>query len=206
MWSSRARLAAAYAGLLFATLITFCVGVYLARRSSAYQELGQRAVAAADRVIASISSAERSGLRLTSRNELGVVSSLPDLRKTLEPLPGYFILLDPQQRLLYSSFAVRQLPSDDQDDLNQTAVNLPAGGVAAVVTLPHDTILGGKILLIARSDPAIKPNISSVIVGLPTEDAEVPAQLLLGTLLLFAPLVLVLSIGLAYLLAGTTFK
>src|SRR5436190_23654309 len=100
MWSTRARLAAAYAGLLFATLITFCVGVYFARRSSAYQELGQRAVAAADRVISSIATAERSGLHLTTRNDSGAVSSLPDLRKTLEPLPGYFMVFDPQLRLL----------------------------------------------------------------------------------------------------------
>src|SRR5439155_6858472 len=171
--STRARLAAAYAGLLFATLITFCVGVYLARQSSAKQDLGQRAIVAADRVISSIAAAERSGLRLTTRNDSGVVSSLPDLRKTLEPLPGYFMVLDPQLRLLYSSFAVRQLPSDDQDDLNQIGVNLTPGGAAAVVPLPRDTVLGGRMLLIARADSSIKPNISFVIAGLPTEDAEV---------------------------------
>ena len=48
MWSTRARLAAAYALLLFATLIAFCAAVYFARRASAFQELGERAARAAD--------------------------------------------------------------------------------------------------------------------------------------------------------------
>ena len=205
MWSTRARLAAAYAGLLFATLVAFCIGIYFARESSANQELGQRAIASADAVIATIAAAERSGRKLTIRNDSGYVSSLPELRKTLEPLPGYFMVFDSLSRLLYSSFAVQQLPSDDKYALNQVAVDLNPG-VAAVVTLPGDTILGGKMILVARSDPSIRPNISSVVAGYPSGDAEVPAQLLLGTLLLLAPLALLASVAIAYVLAGSTFK
>lgn len=206
MWSTRARLAAAYAGLLFATLIAFCAAVYFARRSAAYQDLGARAVSAADQVMRAMLFAERNGKKLTSRNDSGVVSPLPELRNTLEPLPGYFLVLDSQRRLLYSSFAVRQLPTDDQDDLNQIGIDLNPGGAAAVVPLPRDTVLGGRMLLVARSDAFLRPNIARVIAGLPTADAEVPAQLLLGTMLLLAPLVLLVSVGLAYALAGNTFK
>ena len=205
MWSTRARLAAAYAGLLFATLIAFCAAVYFARRSAAYQDLGARAVSAADQVMRAMLFAERNGKKLTSRNDSGVVSPLPELRNTLEPLPGYFLVLDSQRRLLYSSFAVRQLPTDDQDDLNQIGIDLNPGGAAAVVPLPRDTVLGGRMLLVARSDAFLRPNIARVIAGLPTADAEVPAQLLLGTMLLLAPLVLLVSVGLAYALAGNTF-
>lgn len=231
MWSARARLAAVYGGLLFATLAAFCAAVYFARRASAYQELGQRAVRAADQVMLRILLAERGGKRLTTRDSTLVlqatntrppsldacgvanacrwnvtVSPLPELRNTLEPLPGYFLLLDPQRRLLYSSFAMRQLPPDDQDDLNSIAIDLSPGGAAAVVLLPRDTVLGGRMLLVARSDSALRPTISKVIAGLPTVDADVPPQLLLGTLLLLAPLMLLVSVGVAYILAGNTFK
>ena len=207
MWSTRARLAAAYAGLLFATLATFCAAVYFARRASAYQELGQRAVRSADLVLARLAAVERSGKRLTTRDSSnGVVSPLLELRNTLEPLPGYFLVLDPQRRLLYSSFAVRQLPGDDQDDLNSIGIDLNPGGAAAVVPLPRDTVLGGRILLVARSDSSLRPNISKVIAGIPTIDAEISAQLLIGTLLLLAPLMLLVSVGVAYVLAGHTFK
>src|SRR5438270_8314563 len=104
MWSTRARLAAAYAGLLFATLAAFCAAVYYARRASAYQELGTRAARAADELLQAMSAAERSGKRLTTRSDSGAVSPAADLRSVLEPRPGYFFILDKDQRLLYSSF------------------------------------------------------------------------------------------------------
>lgn len=229
MWSTRARLAAAYAGLLFATLAAFCIAVYFARRASAYQELAERSVRAADQVILNVLAKERAGIKLTSRDSAQVlasngasptspdlcaepkacrwvvtVSPLPELRNALEPLPGYFLLLDVNSRLLYSSFAVRQLSRDDQDDLNAVALQLDPGGDAAIVPLPRDTILGGRMLLIARLATAA-PGLSRVIAGLPTSDADVPPQLLLGTMLLLAPLMLLVSLAVAYVLAGRAF-
>lgn len=205
MWSTRARLAAAYALLLFATLIAFCAAVYFARRATAYQELGERAGRAAEQVLATMAQAERSGKRLSSRDSLGTVTPLPELRNVLEPRPGYFLVLDAQSRLLYSSFAIRQLPQDDQDDLNAVALQLTPGRDAAIFPLPRDTVLGGRMLLIARRDTAALPNISRVIAGLPTIEADVAPQLLLGTLLLLAPLMLLVSLAVAYVVAGRSF-
>jgi two-component system, OmpR family, sensor kinase len=231
MWSTRARLAAVYAGLLFATLVVFCAAVYFARRASAYQELGQRAAGAADQIIRAIVTAERSGKRLATRDSVRVlwstsepvsdtsvcarpgdcrwvvrVSPLPELRNTLEPLAGYFLVLDAQQRLIYSSFAMRQLPTADQDSLNQVGVNLVPGNAGLVVPLPSEARLGWRMLLVSRSDSTLRPNISRVIAGLPTVDADIAPQLLLGTLLLLAPLLLLVSVAVAYVLTGNTFK
>ncbi|HJQ21307.1 MAG TPA: HAMP domain-containing sensor histidine kinase [Gemmatimonadaceae bacterium] len=206
MWSTRARLAAAYALLLFATLLAFCAAIYFARRASAYQELGERAVTAADQVLATMAQAERNGKRLSTRDSNGTVSPLPELRNVLEPRPGYFLVLDAQSRLLYSSFAVRQLPSDDQDDLNAVALQLNPGRDAAIFPLPRDTVLGGRMLLIARRDTTSLPNISRVVAGLPTVEAEVAPQLLLGTMLLLAPLMFLVSLAIAYVVAGRSFK
>lgn len=231
MWSTRARIAAAFAGLLFATLAAFCAAVYIARRASASQELGQRAVRVADQVSSRLIAAQRSGKRLTARDSFLVsnatstppvsqqectvplacrwvvtVSPLPELRNTLEPLPGYFLVLDAQLRLLYSSFAIRQLPGNDQDALNRVAIELIPSGDAAIVPLPGDTVLGGRMLLAARRDTVLQPNISRVIAGLPMTDADVPPQLLLGTMLMLAPLMLLVSLAVAYVLAGNTFK
>jgi two-component system OmpR family sensor kinase len=231
MWSTRARLTAAYAGLLLATLAVFSAAVYFARRASAYQDLGGRASQAGDQVLQTIVAAERSAKRLTVRDSVQVleatnappqnagacaarsacrwvttVSPTAELRNTLDPLPGYFLVLDERSRLLYSSFAFRQLPRDEQDDLNAVALELKPGGAAAVVMIERNTLLGGRMLLIARADTALAPNISRVIAGLPTSFAEVPAQLLLGTVFLLAPLVLLVSLGVAYWLAGHTFK
>ena len=62
------------------------------------------------------------------------------------------------------------------------------------------------MLLVARRDASLLPNISRIIAALPTADAEIPPQLLLGTMLLFAPLVLLISLAVAFVLAGRTFK
>src|ERR1700741_3838303 len=188
MWSTRARLAAAYAGLLFATLAAFCIAVYFARRASTYPELGVRAQRAADQVLTAMATAEKSGKRLSVRDDSGRVSPLPELRTTLETRPGYFLVLDERNRLLYSSFAVRQLTAVDQGELNQVAVDLHPGRDAAVVPLAD-----ARMLLVARGDSTLRPNISRVIAALPTSDAEAPAQLLLGTLILLAPLFFLVS-------------
>jgi two-component system OmpR family sensor kinase len=219
MWSTRARLAAAYAWLLMATLIVFSVAVYFARRASAYEDLGSHlgspGLAAAHEVLKEMATAEQAGKRLTARDStkearagrtdsawVYAVSPLPALRTTLEAHPGYFMVLDERNRLLYSSFAVRQLPPADRDELNRVAVNLQSGRQGALVPLSR----GDRMFMVAREDSTLQPNISRVIAALPASDPDVPAQLLLGTFLLIAPFVLLVSVALAYLLAGNTFK
>ncbi|MEX2177990.1 MAG: HAMP domain-containing sensor histidine kinase [Gemmatimonadaceae bacterium] len=220
MWSTRARLAAAYSGLLLATLVAFSMAVYLARRASTYQQLGVRAQRSAAQVLAVIRNAEQAGLPLTVRDssrragesgsdstELVKVSPLPQLRATLEPLPGYFLVLDDRNLLLYSSFAIRLLSPADQQEINRFSVaELVPDGSAAIVPLPTDTLTGGRMLLVARSDPALRPNVSRVVAGLPASDGELAPQLLVGTMFLLAPLFLLVSVGVAYMIAGNTFK
>ena len=208
MWSTRARLAAAYAGLIFATLLAFCAAVYFARRASAYQELGVQAARSAELVLRTMVGAQRTGRRLTSRDSdslRATVLPLPELRNRLEPLPGYFLVLDAHNRLLYSSSAVRQLPPDQQADLQDYGIDLSLGREGVLVPLP-DSAIGGRMLLVARADPELQPNISRVIAGLPTVHADIAPQLLLGTMFLIAPLVLLISVALAYFLAAGAFK
>ena len=215
MWSTRARLAAAYAGLLFATLVAFCAAIYFARRASAYEELGQRAGRSADQVLRAMSRAQASGKPLTTRDSVRVpresggdsvwahiVTPLPELRNVLETRPGFFLILGEQSKLLYSSFAMRQLPDADQGDINRWALELQAGREAAVVPI----VGGDRMLLVARTDSTLLPNVSRVVAGMPTSEAEVAPQLLLGTLFLLAPLLFLISVAVAYVLAGSTFK
>lgn len=215
MWSTRARLAAAYAGLLFATLVAFCAAVYFARRASMYQELGQRGGRSAEQVLRGMAATQAAGKPLTMRDSVRVprengvdsvwahtVSPLPELRTVLETRPGFFLVLGERSKLLYSSFAMRQLPNGDQGDINRWALELQAGREAAVVPLIGDD----RMLLVARTDSALLPNVSRVVAGMLTSEAEVAPQLLLGTMFLLAPLMLLISVAVAYVLAGHTFK
>ena len=230
MWSTRARLAAAYAGLLFATLLAFCAAVYFARRAASYQEIGVQAARNADQVLRTMVAAQRAGRRLTSRDSVLVLRSTneraadsalcadpakcywrtrvipqPDLRTTLEPQPGYFLVLDAQNRLLYSSSSVRLLPPDEQAEIQDLGIDLDLTREGVLVPLP-DSILGGRMLLVARADSALQPNVSRVIAGLPTVHADVAPQLLLGTMFLIAPLALLISVALAYMMTAGAFR
>ena len=218
MWSTRARIAAAYAGLLFVTLLAFSLAAYVARRSAAFEQLADFAIQgdlAADRVLRVLANAEVTGRKLTLRDSTltvregtrdsvwtTTVNSLPEMRNLLEPYAGFFLVLDDQSRLLHSSAAMLRLPREDLDDVIQQAVTLYPTGRAAVVPLSS----GQRILLVARADSAIQPNISRVISGVLTYDPGVAAPLLLGTLFMIAPLMLLLSVAVAYVVAGNTFK
>jgi len=230
MWSTRARLAAAYAGLLFGTLAAFSAAVYFARRASAYQEVGAQATRVADGVLRRIAQGDDAGRPLIARDSMLVIAgtnspphnssdcAAPDacrwrytvraraaFQNALTPIPGFFLVLDADSRLLYSSDAFRQLPPSFQEEINRVGIYLNPGGNAAVVTLPEDTAFG-RMLLVARSDSTLRPDLSRVIAAVPTSQADVPARLLLGTMLLLAPLVLLISVAVAYVLAGNAFK
>jgi signal transduction histidine kinase len=231
-------LAATYAGLLFATLLAYIAAVYIARRAAAYEDLGQRAGEAAQLVRQRIVVSQEADQPLTIRDSALVVRGsssppsdtaacekqgvcrwefvvrpLPELGKTLEPLPGYFLVLDAQGRLLYSSFAVRRLPTSFQEDLNTLAIRLmdttggrQPGGATAVMPMPGATTLGEAMHLAAISDSALRPSISGIVAGVPATDAELQPQLLLGTMFVLAPLLLLISVAAAYAVAGNTFK
>ena len=218
MWSTRARIAAAYGGLLLVTLLAFILAVFVARRSAAFEELaafGVQADLAADEVLQTMSNANATGKRLTRRDSTPTVredprdtvwnttvSPLQELVQLLDASPGFFLVLDEKSRLLYSSSAMRRLPREDQEQINQEAVSLYPTGRAASVPLTF----GSRILVVARADSTLQPNVSRVIAGVLTYDPGVPAQLLFGTMFLIAPLMLLVSVAVAYVIAGNTFK
>ncbi|HEY5220325.1 MAG TPA: hypothetical protein VIJ16_10985, partial [Gemmatimonadaceae bacterium] len=65
MYSTRTRLATAYAGLLLATMVAFGGALYLARRASAVDELTMRADEDAHVVLNIIAAAQANGRKLT---------------------------------------------------------------------------------------------------------------------------------------------
>ena len=209
MYSTRTRLTTAYAGLLFATMLAFGGALYMARRASAIEELGIRARQEAHAVLNTIVTAQANNRQLTTISENavsgGVTQPTPAMSEVLGRLPGYFLVLDPQDRLLYSSTTLRLLDQVDQDTVYGVGRALVTDGASAVVPIGQDEVIR-NLLLAAVSDTATGPNISRVVAGLPTATAELAPQLLIGTMLLLAPLVLLISLGAAYYLAGRAFK
>ena len=209
MASTRTRLTVSYALVLTGALVAFAVALYFARAAAAHQQVGQQSAALADDVLASIAMAQQSGRHLTASDtgEFGrVIRATQGMGELLDRHPGYFFVLDAQDKLLYSSSAVRQLSLEDQQDIFSVALQLRSSGEAALVPLAHDSLISGRLMIVARRDPALGPNISRVIAGLPTDVADLAPQLLLGTMLALAPVILLISLGVAYYIAGRAFR
>jgi two-component system, OmpR family, sensor kinase len=210
MASTRTRLTISYLVVLTATLVAFAVALYVARGAEADQDVLEQAAALADDVLGIIRNAQASGKALTSVEQ--TPGSPPTIRATQEMVeqldrhPGYFLVLDSLGRLLFSSSAVRLLAAEDQQELYSIAFQLRPGGPAARMPLTTDSLIKGRLMLVARRDPAVGTSISRVVGGLPTDLANIAPHLLLGTLLALAPVILIISLGVAYFVAGRAFR
>ena len=200
MASVRSRMTAAYAAALIGTMVVFALVLREARRAAVYRELEQSAISSAEQVADIIRRAQDAGEPLTVlRDTLPVIS--PALQARLEGVPEYVLVLDASDRLLYASFAVRQLDSDDVFHLLSAAIDLRAGNRAVPVALTRDALL-----IAVRREPRFAPRITSVVAGVSTGAAAVAPRELVGTMLVVAPIILLLSTGLAYVIAGQAFR
>ena len=191
---------AAYAAALIGTMVVFALVLREARRAAVYRDLERSALQRASQVVDIIRRARDAGEPLTVVRDTALVIS-PALQARLEGMPDYVLVLDARDRLVYASFAVRQLDSDDVFHLLSTAIDLKGRDRAVRVALTRDSLL-----LAAKRETRFGPSISNIVAGVPTGPATVAPQELLGTILVVAPIILLLSTGLAYFIAGQAFR
>ncbi|HEX5970563.1 MAG TPA: hypothetical protein VFY85_01485, partial [Gemmatimonadaceae bacterium] len=207
MATLRARLTVAYAFALVGSLVVFAVALYVARSARGIQQLGPVALAQGDRALSYLRAATLQGDTLTTLRRVGEgpndlrVSGTEELRSLLERVPGYFIVYDKDDRQIYSSIGIRQLPAEDRAAIDETAVRLRPDGEGALVSV-SDSLFGGRLLLAARRDPVLLPNITRIVAGVPTSLAELSPSLLVGTMLVLFPFIVLLSIAASYVIAG----
>jgi two-component system, OmpR family, sensor kinase len=206
MASTRTRLTISYVIVLTGALVAFAVALYFARGAEADQELGRHATALAQDVFSQIREAQRAEVRVTElvveADAGSYVRVTQEGRSLLDRHPGYFLLLDPNDRLQYGSAAYWALSAPDQRELLQVARRLKPGVELAKVPIGPDSIPGTRLLLVSQRDPANGAHISRVVAGLPTETVALAPQLLIGTMLALAPVILLVSIAVAYYVAG----
>src|SRR6476619_2988436 len=101
--STRARLTFSYALVLLGTMVVFAISLWKARQNLWKQELAQEASRVADRVLVVIQSAQQDGKRLTyvdsSDTANPLVRATRELGDVLDPVPGYFMVLDQQGKV-----------------------------------------------------------------------------------------------------------
>jgi signal transduction histidine kinase len=202
MASIRARLTIGYAAALIGTMAVFASALWIARRASVLRDLEERVVAQADQALFIIAQVKEAGEPITEVKDtlIGPVAA-PRLRTMLEGVRGYLLVKDQRGRTLYSSSEVRQLPSDVSFILDTVGIQLPTNGVARQLRLADDAVL-----VTARDEPDASTGISRVVAGVSTSSVNSAPRELLGTMLVVAPLLLVLSVWGAYAIAGRAFR
>src|SRR5499427_8549222 len=209
MMSTRARLTVSYAALLLATMITFVAALLVGQSKSATQlAVATNAFRVADSVVQSLQVGQRLHPKLTYIDSTDRTSpqtkGTKELGDLLDPLPGYFMVLDPSGKQLYTSTLMRLLSSDDQTQFLRAALSLPPGeNYGASVSVRGDSL---RLLAVARGATAAGPNFSRVIAAMALTGSDVPAQLLVGTMIMLAPIIFLVSMGVAYLVVGRSFK
>ncbi|NUO38007.1 MAG: HAMP domain-containing protein [Gemmatimonadaceae bacterium] len=209
MATLRARLTVAYAFALVGSMIIFAGALYFARNARGQQELGTAALEQGDRALAYLREAALQGTKLTVEREAGEgsgrhgtrVYATEELRSLMERLPGYFIVYDRDDRQIYSSVGIRQLPDEDRSAIDEAAVQLVPGGQGISVEV-SDSLFSGRLILAARRDPALLPYITRIVAGVPTSLAELSPALLVGTLLVVFPAIVFVSVAASYVIAG----
>lgn len=201
MSTLRSRLTAIYAIALIATLFVFAIALWGARRAASLQELQRYVFTEANLALSLVRNAELEGQPVTEvRDSIVGPAITPQLRTLLEGIPDYVLVLDSNGRSLYVSFAARQLSPDELASLQQHAINAPTSGLAVIVPF------GGERLLMAARAPVRESQISRVVVASSTRSAELAVGELVGTMLVIAPLLLLISIGGAYVIAGRALR
>jgi two-component system, OmpR family, sensor kinase len=212
MASTRTRLTVSYAVVLLGTLVVFATAVWVARQTVANQALGLEAFRVADNVLSTIETAQAESRRLTVvdtiRSATGqpatlIVRPTKEMADVLDPLPGYFMLLDYQGKLLYPSTLMRLLSGDDQTALTRAVLRLKDETGGAIVSVHNDSL---SLLAVAKRNIVVGANISRVVAALPTDVTQLPPQLLVGTMVWVAPIVFLVSMMVAYLVVGNAFR
>ena len=205
--STRARLTIWYAVVLLGTMIAFSMTLLKSQsQQSRHQLVATQAFRQADVVLYAIQRAQLEEKRLTyvdsSNKKTPIIKGTKELADLLDPVPGYFAVLDQSGKLLYSSSLTRSLSGDDQASFLRNALQLDREGSAVIFTV-RDSL---ELMAVSRRNVAVGPSISKVVSALPTAVAELQPQFLVGLMIVVAPIVFVLSTLVAYFVVGSTFK
>ncbi|MGH7664769.1 MAG: sensor histidine kinase [Gemmatimonadaceae bacterium] len=202
MASIRYRLTVAYAAALIGTMAAFALALWVARRAALYRDLEEYVVERADEATTIIEQAIAAGEPVTVTNDSLVGPIITQaLRDRLEGVPEHLLILDEDGRLLYSSFDFRQLDPDGRATLQSAGLAVSGNGHGALVQLGEQ-----ELYVAARSSPGLGPTISRAVAAASTRPYQLGPAELVGTTLVVSPLILAVSIAVAYVIAGRAFR
>ena len=211
MATIRAKLTVAYTGALLGSIAVFSVALYAARRSNAGKEAQRDVAVQADQALRVLRFAATANEPVTMTRDSLVGSQItPRIAAILDGLPDYVVLLDKDDRTLYVSPSVRALRArdaqagdvgadggSDYDRLMREAIALAPGISAYPIPVANN-----DVMLVSLPETDASTVVTRVVVGRDVDLAAGWFREFLATILVVAPLIIVASVGGAYLIAG----
>lgn len=224
MASIRTKLTVAYAGALVATIIAFAAALLVARLAGSEAVIERVAHSEAELAAVILRQAAADGSELVVTTDTLVPRLRDDVGSRLASLPDYLVVVDRRGRVVFNSLAAKELAAVAPEDLaglseeesypiRQAAYErfeqfvsagraLRESGQIARLNVGEDHLTVTTKLV---RDPAgqLDRVITGVSVGWIRHQAQ---REVLGTILVIAPLLILLSIGVAYVIAGRVFQ
>jgi len=204
MSTIRAQLTTAYAAALIGTVGVFAAVIWTTRREGAAETQRQHALTEANLALRLIRQSELAGEPVTANRDSLVGTQLDaPLRRMLDGMPDYLLVLDASGRILYVSEPIRDLNADPDQlaALMAAAVSAPTNGTVKTVTLDDR-----RLLMIAQSPADRGSAVSRVVVATPADVPDPGNRDLIENMAALAPILLIASIALAYAIAGRAFQ
>jgi two-component system, OmpR family, sensor kinase len=211
MATLRTRLTATYGVLLIGGLLIFAIALYVVRVASGVDALGPTAISQGDQVLQPLRAWVLNGYPLVEEQPSPDLSGARvrtltgSAQSIVGRIPGYFILYDQDGARIYTSIGMRQLTLEDRSAILETAERLDPDGPGALVPV-SDPYFEGKMLLVARRDSTLLPQITRVVAGVPTTVAELGGDVLIGTMLVVLPIILVAFFAASYFITGSALE
>jgi heavy metal sensor kinase len=205
MRTIRGRLAASYAVALAATMFVFALVIYVVQRRENLDELDGRARLESNLIAAALTEAHRARGNLVARDSLtGRPVLSPDVAPMLEGVPGYVVVVGADGDVLHLSPEARALPYGSLVLLLQKVFRADSAREASGALRLEG--VSGEIRYSVRAIIAAGPDIAGVLSGASTEEVVLGPARLLVAMVLIAPVILVASVVIGYLLVGRTLK
>jgi len=201
MASIRTRVTAAYALALGGTMLAFSAGLWTSRRSAVLLELQRNVSMLADfgHLVITQAGTQNTPVVVTTDSLRGPELQ-PLVRARLDAVPGFLVVSD-SLRPLYASAAVRGLSPEDIAELVSATLRLSPEAPVAKVQLARD-----QLLMVARFEDGQAGPVRRVVAAASLREAAFFSSEQFDVFVLIAPLVLVLSASMAFLITGRAMR
>jgi len=187
---------------LLVSVVLFGGGIWVSRKDSAYyRELQRYVQSQAELAIRIIVRAETRGPVTVVRDPLVGARLVPDLASEMDVIPDYLMVLDTSGRAVYVSEKARALPEADLSTLLERSASIEIGPTATLLTLRSD-----QIFLSARIETDPTTSIARIVAGSSTSTTEELWRDLLRSMLMLAPVVLLIGGTAAYVIGGVAVR